>query len=350
MKLPSLRKVWLLGVATIMAGGLAWAAAIPPFQAGPRLIDGSDLNSLVNVLNNLTGNGTPQAGTFTTVTYTGNVSDTAATGGLVNGVTIAPQLTGTIPTINAGGTNADSNLGLAVAGSGTGTLLLGGNTTTLAGLQVAQTASRVNDVIVTPGATGAVPTITSGGAGADANISLQIAASGTGQVNIGGTTTTGGLQVAQTASAVNDVVVTNGATGTAPLIKTGGASADANRNLTLAGNGTGIVALGSAAPITCTAADTVTANCNGQHGIATFTAVTVAAVTDKSETIGNTSVSASSQIICTLVSFTGTLVTNGIPVVTECVPGSGTITVHITNAHASNTTGSQSFLISYMVL
>ena len=66
----------LLGI--LLAGltgiGIAVAAELQQFQAGPRLIDGTQLNLLVSEVNNLTGNGTPGAVTGTTGAFSGAVS------------------------------------------------------------------------------------------------------------------------------------------------------------------------------------------------------------------------------------------------------------------------------------
>lgn len=122
---------------------------------------------------------------------------------------------------------------------------------------VGSASAGVNQIILTGTATGVVPTIVVGtgtGAGADTNVSLSISTRGTGSILLGGTATTAGLQVVQVASAVNDVVVTPGATGTAPTISTGGSGVDANRDLLLSGNGTGAARIkgqtsGSASPV-----------------------------------------------------------------------------------------------------
>ena len=46
-------------------------AAIPSQIPGFRLLDGSLVNSIITPVNNMTGNGTPQAGTFTGMTVGG---------------------------------------------------------------------------------------------------------------------------------------------------------------------------------------------------------------------------------------------------------------------------------------
>jgi hypothetical protein len=53
-------------------------AALPTFLQGFRLVTGDALNNMINVINNLTGFGTAQAGTFTTVTSTGSVESLVA--------------------------------------------------------------------------------------------------------------------------------------------------------------------------------------------------------------------------------------------------------------------------------
>lgn len=134
-------------------------------------------------------------------------------------------------------------------------------------------------------------------------------------------------------SHVNKVTVTSAATGTAPSIQAGGASADANRNLSVKGTGTGIVALGQTI---CTITGASPQVCNGQRGIVTSGTLTTAAATDATYTITNSSVATTSLVMCTLQNYSGTLVTNGYPIVMTCVPGSGSIAVHITNTHAAN--------------
>lgn len=103
-------------------------------------------------------------------------------------------------------------------------------------------------------------------------------------------------------------------------------------NLPLSGAGTSIVWLGGFA--TANGASPQTAN--GQRGIVTTGTLTAAALTDTTYVINNSSVTAASLIQCTNQGYSGTMVTNGIPVITSCVPGAGTITVHITNVHAAN--------------
>lgn len=325
-----MKKIWgsvagflaaLLLVSQVEAAGIALVSG--PYDPGNAL---GTINTLVNTMNGsyaVQGAGTLNSSVFVPAVTTP-----------VNLIELTPAATGAVPLISVGGGSADANRALAINGNGTGGVLIGGASTTLAGLQVASPASVVNDVIVTPGATTVAPLIQAGGAGADTNVALFIAGTGTGQVNIGGTTTTlAGLQVLETATRVNDIIVTPAATGTAPSITVGGAGADANRALNIAGAGTGIVTLGQAI---CTVTGATPQTCNGQRGIVTTGTLTTAAATSASYVINNSSVAATSLITCEVNAYSGTISTNGNPITEECVPGAGTITVSVRNINAAN--------------
>lgn len=251
----------------------------------------------------------------------------------VNAVTLSGAITTGIPFITVGGTTSDTNAAIALYGKGTGNVLIGGVTTTLAGLQVAQTASAVNGLLVTNGATGTRVALDASTAGADTNTGISISGKGTGTILIGGATTTlAGLQVAQTASRVNDIIITPGATGTVPSIAVGGAGADATRNLSLLGSGVnGIVVLGPAA---ATCSGTTTATCQGQRFIASVTGLTTAAAGTESAamTVTNASVASSAMtVLCSVNIYAGT----GNPIVTRITPGTGSVSFTITNVAGS---------------
>lgn len=132
---------------------------------------------------------------------------------------------------------------------------------------------------------------------------------------------------------VNKIAAAGAATGSAPSISVGGASSDTNSSLSVAGKGTGIVVLGQTI---CTITGTTPQTCNGQRGIVTTGTLTTAAATDATFTINNSSVATTSLVHCNVQAYSGTLVTNGYPIITTCVPGSGSIAVHITNTHSAN--------------
>jgi len=158
------------------------------------------------------------------------------------------------------------------------------------------------------------------------NVNTNLAPTGAGTV-------AAAIDIPSVTSAVNQIKITPAATGTAPSISAGGASADTNVGLSVAGNGTGIVRLGQTI---CTVTGATPQTCNGQRGIVTTGTLTTAAVTNAAYVINNSSVTSTSLIACTLQAYSGTLVTNGLPVAMTCVPGSGTITVNITNIHSVN--------------
>ena len=158
------------------------------------------------------------------------------------------------------------------------------------------------------------------------NVNTALAPQGTGTVS-------SGIQVNSTASAVNALAITPGATGTGVTIANGGAGSDANANINVKGSGTGIVALGQTI---CTASGATPQTCNGQRGIATTNSLSTAAATDASYVINNSSVTSSSLVACTLNGYSGTFSTNGNPVIEACTPGSGTITVQFRNVNAAN--------------
>lgn len=86
----------------------------------------------------------------------------------------------------------------------------------------------------------------------------------------------------------------------------------------------------------CTATGTTPQTCNGIRGVVTTGTLTTAAVTNAAFVINDSSVTTGSVIMCSDQGYSGTLVTNGEPVFSSCVPGTGTITVNITNVHATN--------------
>jgi hypothetical protein len=91
------------------------------------------------------------------------------------------------------------------------------------------------------------------------------------------------------------------------------------------------------APITpaCTVTGATPQTCNGVSGVVTTGTLTTAAVTDAAYVINDSSVTAASVIQCSDQGYSGTLFTAGLPELITCVPGAGTITVHISNTHAT---------------
>lgn len=226
-------------------------------------------------------------------------------------------------TVQATVNTAISNINTAHSPAGSGNVS--------SAINIPTVASAVNLINIQGAATGNKPIISGGGPSADTNVSIQIQPKGTGDVYLGGVSSGDwSLDVQSTGSAVNNVYVYGNIAANAPTV--GAQGSDSNINLSVLPKGTGKVTLGAF----CTVTGSTPQTCNGLRGIVTTGTLTTAAVTDASFVINDTSVAATSMVQCTDQGYSGTLVTNGEPVITTCVPGTGTITVHITNVHATN--------------
>lgn len=183
------------------------------------------------------------------------------TASAVNELTVTNNSTGLGPVLSATG---ETNVPMTLAGKGTGPVNLGQATTTgvvlLADqpindssgnelLKFAKVASAVNELTVSNNSTGLGPTLTASG---ETNVPVTLAGKGTGYVGLGQATSTDVrlvadqpvadssgneyLKFSKTASAVNEVTITNAATNTGPkLSATGG---DSNIPLMLEAKGT----------------------------------------------------------------------------------------------------------------
>jgi len=146
--------------------------------------------------------------------------------------------TGGTPVLYISG--SDTNISSVITSKGTGNVQIRTNSSNQIQLVVAHTASAVNYLQVTGGATG-LP-VTFSAQGSDTNIQINHVSKGTGnQVFIAGTTTQ--FAVATTASAVNSLSATGAATGSAPSIFSGGS--DTNVDIALYTQGTGVLRFGT---------------------------------------------------------------------------------------------------------
>jgi hypothetical protein len=206
-------------------------------------------------------------------------SQTYLTGTSVNYFDVSGRQTGLGPILSVNGSDTDVRMNLTA--KGTGSIGFYTNLANTLQMQITPTASAVNYVQVTGAATGSRPVIST--QGSDTNIDLALTPKGTGgivgNVNSGTFTinrdsannaikftapngnmyvqTTGGgvilfntadgsayqMRVNHTASAVNYVQVTGGATGNSPAVSVAGS--DANLDLTLTPKGTGLVRFGT---------------------------------------------------------------------------------------------------------
>jgi hypothetical protein len=95
----------------------------------------------------------------------------------------------------------------------------------------------------------------------------------------------------------------------------------------------------------CTASGATPQTCNGQRGTATFTGVTVAAVSTGNVVINNNLVTAASS--CQVTITADNSAAGSFPYPRSVVTGAGTITVAISNAAAATTTGASSFGVAF---
>lgn len=192
------------------------------------------------------------------------------TASAVNEITVTNAATGSGPSVTA--TGGDTNVPITLAGKGTGKVVLGQATSAsleLGGLAagssldindaagneaitLSSVASAVNELTILNAATGNSPTI--GASGGDTNIGIAVRAKGNSGITLDGSGLTlqqneplldssGNelLAFSSTASAVNEVTITNAATANDPAISaTGG---DTNIDLALVAKGTGGVIL-----------------------------------------------------------------------------------------------------------
>ncbi len=220
---------------------------------------------------------------------------------------------------------------------------------------VTATASAVNEFTATNAATGNGVSLAA--TGGDTNIDATFAGKGTGKVKLGQATSGGVVLVAdqpildsssnelvkfaKTASAVNEVTVTNQATGSAPsLAATGG---DTNIDLQLTAKGTGMVAVGDTGTATAVAG---AATVSKQRGVVTSEALTTAAAAAYTLTLTNTKIAAGDVVVASVQNGTNS---QGIPVVGEVTPGAGSATIKVYNLHASLAFNG-TIVISFVVL
>jgi hypothetical protein len=203
--------------------------------------------------NTVIGGTTPAAGTFTTLTATGQTSLGGAAGS--EGLRVVPVASST-RYLTAQGSTADevyltasgpsgSNVALALSSRATGAIRFYTNTANQEQMRVSHTASAVNYVQVTGGATTIRPTISA--QGSDVNLGLSFTTKGTGRYaffnNSAQSSSQFSIGLSGLTTAVNYLNVNGAAAGSAPAMTAEGN--DTNIDLNLTPKGTGGVVLGN---------------------------------------------------------------------------------------------------------
>lgn len=152
----------------------------------------------------------------------------------INEITITNSITGNNPTISATGDDTNINISIKPKGSGSAQLIdSNGNEV----VKTSTTPSAVNEVTVVNAATGNAPSVTASGDDTNINISIKPKGSGSAQLIDGNGNEV--VKTGTTASAVNEITITNAITANNPTIAPTGD--DTNIGLTLKPKGTGTV-------------------------------------------------------------------------------------------------------------
>jgi hypothetical protein len=208
-------------------------------------------------------------------------------------------------------------------------------------LQFDAVASSVNWTRLANAAAGADPTMSA--QGADTNIAIAVQGKGTGEVKLGQATTLGVrlaadqpildssgnelVKFVKASTAINEVTITNAASGAHPdIAATGGGT---NIDLTLTPKGTGKVKINDSGTATASGG---AATLNKQIGVVTTEDLTTAAGASYVLTLTNSKIVAASVLMASVGLGTAT---TGAPVVTSVVPAAGSATITVQNIDAA---------------
>lgn len=159
---------------------------------------------------------------------------TVTTASAVNEITIRNQVTGTGPLLEA--TGGDTNIQLDLSSKGTGSVVLWSGAKARELLMLANVASAVNQIQISPAATTANPFLEA--LGDDTNVGLDLTTKGTGALTLwSGTKGRELLKLVNVASAVNEVQISPAATGANPIIEPTGDDTNIGLNVTPKGTG-----------------------------------------------------------------------------------------------------------------
>jgi len=192
----------------------------------------------------IVGATTAAAGTFTTLTATGQTSLGGAAGaeGLrvttttsgVNYLLCRGQISGNSPSIRGAG--SDAAVSLFLGSQSTGSIRFLTNSLADEQLRVANTTNAVNYVQVTGNISGSSPNISA--QGSDSSVDMLYSAKGTGGSHVFRTnSTTRQFQVNHAATVVNYATVVGAIAGAGPVFGVAGTDADIDLNLTPKGAG-----------------------------------------------------------------------------------------------------------------
>lgn len=192
--------------------------------------------------------------------YLAVLAGNSGAGADVNYISLYSNVTTVAPSIYASG--SDTNVGLNITSKGTGSVTLWTGSLAREALILANTASAVNEITITQAATGNAPLIAASG---ETNVGLGLSSKGTGSVTLWtGNAGREALILPNVASAVNEVTITQAITAVAPTIAASGG--DTNIGLNIAAKGTAQVLNAGAIVGKTTVTTTTTA------GAATYTA------------------------------------------------------------------------------
>lgn len=117
----------LIVALALLVPTLSYADPLQQYQPGFRLIDGTQLNKMVGVVNNITGNGTAIPGTFTTLTATSETITSSSANALAVGrggttnptLKVDPSTTSSATGLQIKSAAAASGIALSAISSGT---------------------------------------------------------------------------------------------------------------------------------------------------------------------------------------------------------------------------------------
>jgi hypothetical protein len=212
-------------------------------------IDGSGNAVALSLVTGTINAPTTTAINFGNATHGAGMQLADSGGTTVNELIVTPSATGTTVKIAAGGSGADTNLALTIASRGTGALVFDTNAT-VQQFGITHTASAVDYLSVTGGAAGSPGVIPLTATGTDSAITLALQAKGTGAVAL--QTAGGTLQfnVSNTASAVDYLNATGSATGSPGHVTLSALGSDTDVGIIITPKGAGVLRLGNSASFT----------------------------------------------------------------------------------------------------